>query len=85
MGCFHHVAVIDRIAFLIGVNRVLKRNGLYLLTCFSSKNAPAWNHFTKTQLITLFSKYFTSLALTEANNRPWKIVITPLDLPLEKS
>jgi SAM-dependent methyltransferase len=63
MGCFHHVSIIDRLAFIEGINRVLKRNGLYLLTCFSSKNGPGWNHFTKKQLIQLFSKYFKIIKL----------------------
>ncbi len=58
MGCFHHVGVIDRINFIEGISRVLKRNGLYLLTCFSYKNGHSWNHFAKNQLIQLFSKYF---------------------------
>jgi ubiquinone/menaquinone biosynthesis C-methylase UbiE len=58
MGCFHHVKVEDRPAFIKGVYRVLKNGGNYLLTCFSYKNGPAWNHFTKKQIISLFSGYF---------------------------
>ena len=58
MGCFHHVKVEDRAVFIEGVHRVLKKGGIYMLTCFSYKNAPAWNHFTKKQLIDLFSDYF---------------------------
>jgi len=58
MGCFHHVEVEDRTRFIEGVHRVLKRGGTYLLTCFSYKNGPAWNHFTKKQVISLFSEYF---------------------------
>jgi ubiquinone/menaquinone biosynthesis C-methylase UbiE len=58
MGCFHHVQVEDRHKFITGVHRVLKNGGIYLLTCFSYKNGPAWNHFTKKQLIDLFSNYF---------------------------
>ena len=58
MGCFHHVKVEDRTKFIKGAHRVLKRDGNYLLTCFSYKNGPAWNHFTKKQIISLFSGYF---------------------------
>lgn len=58
MGCFHHVEVEDRSMFIKGVHRVLKKGGTYLLICFSSKNGPAWNHFTKKQIILLFSDYF---------------------------
>jgi ubiquinone/menaquinone biosynthesis C-methylase UbiE len=58
MGCFHHVEVEDRHNFIRGVHRVLKNGGVYLLTCFSYKNGPAWNHFTKKQLIDLFSDCF---------------------------
>jgi ubiquinone/menaquinone biosynthesis C-methylase UbiE len=58
MGCFHHVRVEDRPTFIDGVQRVLKKGGSYMLTCFSHKNGPAWNHFTKQQLIELFSPYF---------------------------
>jgi len=58
MGCFHHVKVEDRIKFIEGVHRVLKKGGSYLLTCFSYKNGRAWNHFTKKQIISLFSGYF---------------------------
>jgi ubiquinone/menaquinone biosynthesis C-methylase UbiE len=58
MGCFHHVEIVDRPKFITGVHRVLKKAGNYLLTCFSYKNGPAWNHFTEKQLISLFSDYF---------------------------
>ena len=58
MGCFHHVEVKDRGKFIAGVNRVLKENGLYMLTCFSYKNGQAWNHFTRQQIIDLFSPLF---------------------------
>jgi ubiquinone/menaquinone biosynthesis C-methylase UbiE len=58
MGCFHHVKVEDRNTFIRGVHRVLKKGGSYMLTCFSYRNGPAWNHFTKKQLISLFSGYF---------------------------
>ena len=58
MGCFHHVEVEDRNTFIKRVRRVLKNDGLYLLICFSYKNGPAWNHFTKKQVIHLFSRYF---------------------------
>ena len=58
MGCFHHVNVEDRLTFIKGVHRVLKKGGGYMLTCFSYKNGQAWNHFTKQQIIELFSDYF---------------------------
>lgn len=58
MGCFHHVKLADRQKFIEGVHRVLKKGGDYLLTCFSHKNGPGWNHFTEKQLINLFSGYF---------------------------
>jgi len=58
MGCFHHVEPEDRQRFIQGVSRVLKQGGMYMLTCFSYRNGPAWNHFTKKQLIQLFSGHF---------------------------
>lgn len=58
MGCFHHVEVEDRSVFIKGVYRVLNKGGFYLLVCFSHKNGPAWNHFTKEQIVQLFSSYF---------------------------
>jgi ubiquinone/menaquinone biosynthesis C-methylase UbiE len=58
MGCFHHVKVENRFTFINGVHRVLKKDGNYMLTCFSYKNGKAWNHFTKRQLIDLFSGLF---------------------------
>lgn len=58
MGCFHHVEVADRSKFITGVHRVLVNGGVYMLTCFSYRNGPRWNHFTKQQLTDLFSKYF---------------------------
>ena len=58
MGCFHHVKVEDRLMFIKGVHRVLKSGGSYMLTCFSYMNGRSWNHFTKKQLIDLFSGYF---------------------------
>ena len=58
MGCFHHVKVKDRSTFIKGVHRVLKKGGTYLMVCFSYENGPAWNHFTKEQIIQLFSDRF---------------------------
>jgi len=59
MGCFHHIRPEDRERFISGLCRVTKPHGQYLLTCFSDRNGPAWNHFTKEQLIELFSARFT--------------------------
>ena len=59
MGCFHHVETRNRTSFIRGVDRVLKPKGTYFLTCFSYKNGPAWNHFTKEQIIELYSDYFS--------------------------
>jgi len=58
MGCFHHVVIEDRPKFIEGIFRVLKKGSVYMLTCFSYKNGPGWNHFTKQQIIDLFSSYF---------------------------
>jgi 2-polyprenyl-3-methyl-5-hydroxy-6-metoxy-1,4-benzoquinol methylase len=58
MGCVHHVEIEDRTKLIKGVHRVLKNGSVYLLTSFSYKNGPAWNHFTKKQIIDLFSDYF---------------------------
>ena len=58
MGCFHHVKVKDRGTFINGVHRVLKKGGSYFMVCFSERNGSAWNHFTKEQIIQLFSNYF---------------------------
>jgi 2-polyprenyl-3-methyl-5-hydroxy-6-metoxy-1,4-benzoquinol methylase len=63
MGCFHHVTLNDRIDFIKGINRVLKKNAYYIVTCFSYKNGPSWNHFTKEQLIQIFSKFFLILKI----------------------
>jgi ubiquinone/menaquinone biosynthesis C-methylase UbiE len=59
MGCFHHVKTRNRTTFIRGVNRVLKPKGTYFLTCFSYRNGPAWNHFTKKQIIELFGDHFS--------------------------
>lgn len=58
MGCFHHVKIEDRSTFIGGVHRVLKKGGVYLLVCFSYRNGVAWNHFTKEQIVKLFSSQF---------------------------
>jgi cyclopropane fatty-acyl-phospholipid synthase-like methyltransferase len=57
MGCFHHVKVNDRSTFIKDVYRVLKKGGFYLMVCFSDRNDPAWNHFTKEKINQLFSNY----------------------------
>jgi ubiquinone/menaquinone biosynthesis C-methylase UbiE len=59
MGCFHHIHVEDRERFITGLCRITKPDGQYLLTCFSDRNGPVWNYFTKEQLIELFSSRFT--------------------------
>lgn len=58
MGCFHHVAVEQRDAFIEGVHRVLRRNGVYMLTCFSYRNGSGWNYFTQHEIEDLFSGSF---------------------------
>lgn len=58
MGCFHHVEVEERLKFIAGVHRVLKKGGVCMLTCFSYKNGRGWNHFTRQQIIELFSGHF---------------------------
>ncbi len=57
-GCFHHVEAKDRVTFIEGVYEVLKPKGTFFLVCFSHKNGPAWNHFTKEQILELFEDYF---------------------------
>ena len=57
-GCFHHVEVKDRINFIEGVYKVLRPKATYFLVCFSYKNGPAWNHFTREQIVELFEGYF---------------------------
>jgi len=57
-GCFHHVPVKDRSVFIEGIHRVLTQNGMCLLVCFSQKNGPSWNHFTKELIIQLFGDRF---------------------------
>jgi len=59
MGCFHHIMVEDRERFIQGLCRILKRDrGQCLLVCFSDRNGPAWNHFSKQQLVKYFSSRF---------------------------
>ena len=58
MGCFHHVEVEERQKFIVGVHQVLKKGGIYMLTCFSYKNGRGWNHFTRQQINNLFSGHF---------------------------
>jgi SAM-dependent methyltransferase len=58
MGCFHHVEVEERSKFIDGVHRTLKSDGVYMLTCFSYRNGPGWNHFTRQQIVDLFSGLF---------------------------
>jgi ubiquinone/menaquinone biosynthesis C-methylase UbiE len=63
MGCFHHVEVEDRSEFIQGVRRVLRPESNYLLICFSDRNGPAWNHFTKEQIVKHFSGEFKLTSL----------------------
>jgi 2-polyprenyl-3-methyl-5-hydroxy-6-metoxy-1,4-benzoquinol methylase len=67
MGCFHHVDIEERAKFIAGVHRVLREGGVYMLTCFSYRNGPAWNHFTRQQIVDLFGGLF---ALGEARHYP---------------
>lgn len=57
-GCFHHVQVNERVKFIKGIYKVLGSQGTYFLACFSEKNGPGWNHFTKEQISRLFGDYF---------------------------
>ncbi len=66
MGCFHHVEIADRRQFIADVYRVLKAEDQYMLTCFSYRNGPRWNHFSRQQIIDLFSGFFTLQSLQHA-------------------
>jgi ubiquinone/menaquinone biosynthesis C-methylase UbiE len=68
-GCFHHVHVEDRSKYINGVHRVLKTGGRYFLLCFSYKNGPAWNHFTRKQIVQLFSEHFRILTLKHIESK----------------
>jgi len=58
IGCFHHVKVKDRNTFINGVFRVLKKASPYFVYCFSDRNGTDWNHFTKEELIQIFSNHY---------------------------
>ena len=58
MGCFHHVEIEDRGKFIRGVHRILRDGGVYMLTCFSYRNGPSWNHFTRRQIVDFFAGLF---------------------------
>ena len=62
-GCFHHVEVSEREKFIAGVHNVLSNEGVYMLTCFSYRNGPGWNHFTRRQINELFSGLFEILQI----------------------
>jgi SAM-dependent methyltransferase len=57
MGCFHHIHPPDRERFALGIRRVLKDGAHYFMVCFSDKNGPAWNHFSKDEIVTIWSPY----------------------------
>ncbi len=63
MGCFHHILPEDRIRYTEGIHRVLKKKGHYLVVCFSNKNGPAWNHFSRSNITTIFSPYFRIISI----------------------
>lgn len=67
-GCFHHVLVNDRSAYIRGVHRVLKAGGKYLLICFSERNGPAWNHFTGQEIERLSSGLFNILSIKQSGS-----------------
>ncbi len=57
-GCCHHVQVSKRLRFIKGLHATLKPKGMYLMPCFSYKNGPAWNHFTRKEIFALFREHF---------------------------
>ncbi len=57
-GCFHHVKLERRAAFIEGVHRALGCGGAYLMVCFSDKNGRAVNHFSSEMIVELFGERF---------------------------
>jgi ubiquinone/menaquinone biosynthesis C-methylase UbiE len=53
------VKVKYRKTFISEVHRVLKPKSTYFLTCFSYRNGPGWNNFTKEHIVKLFGGHFT--------------------------
>ncbi len=65
-GCFHHIPIEFREKFIKGVNRVLKKSGMYFLQAFSDSNQ--WgqeNEFSLKRLKNYFGKYFEFLESKE--------------------
>jgi ubiquinone/menaquinone biosynthesis C-methylase UbiE len=58
-GCFHQVANEDRKKFVTGVHRVLKKDGVYSLTCHSDRNVDCWGlQVPEEDIGRVFSPYF---------------------------
>ncbi len=64
-GCFHHVPRKKRSLFVKEVHRVLKDHGNYHLICFSDKNPPGLNRFSKKQIVDYFSNHFDIKCIVE--------------------
>lgn len=57
-GCFHHIPVTQRPQYAEEAHRVLKAGGNLLLICFSDKNPPRENTFSKKAIAGYFSPRF---------------------------
>ncbi len=85
-GCFHHVEVEGRRTFIKGVHRVLKPDATYLMVCFSYRNGPSWNHFTREQIVELFEdclkiesiKHVSSLEGDNVTRYFWEVLMKRL-------
>jgi ubiquinone/menaquinone biosynthesis C-methylase UbiE len=67
-GCLHHVLANDRSAYIRGIHMVLKTEGRYLLICFSERNGPAWNHFSRQEIEKLFSGLFDIVSIKHSGS-----------------
>ncbi|MFH1338607.1 MAG: class I SAM-dependent methyltransferase [Candidatus Omnitrophota bacterium] len=57
-GCFHHIPMAERPQYVEEAHRVLKPGGNFLLICFSDKNPPRENTFSKKAIADYFSPHF---------------------------
>ncbi len=63
-GCFHHMPVEERDAYIRKMYKALKQNGLYYLMVFSERNYFG-KSFSKKMIYDLFSPYFIIKSIKE--------------------
>jgi hypothetical protein len=70
MGCFHSLSVTDRLAYVKGIEKWIKPQGVLMLYCFQPANASDARGITREEMTGFFKDNFRLTNYEQGQGRP---------------